>query len=252
MNFEPPLVGVTLLRRYKRFLADVRLADGEEITVHCPNTGSMRFCVLPGVEQAALISDSGNPKRKYRHTLEAVQVAHGHWAGVNTGRTNALVSEALRAGRLPGLDPADGVEREVTFGDSRFDLALGERAAPHTYIEVKNVTLGPGPDEPDHGVIRFPDSVTERGQKHLLSLMEVVRAGRRAVLFFCVQHSGARAAGPADHVDARYGRLLRGAMEAGVEVRAWRTRMAPECFELDAEVPLTLAHPDSDMEGYRG
>lgn len=240
MKFDPPLRAVTLLRRYKRFLADVRLADGREITVHCPNTGSMRYCVLPGVEQPALISDSGNPKRKYRHTLEAVEVAHGHWAGVNTGRTNALVAEALLAARIPGLDPGDGVEREVTYGESRFDIALGERRAPHTFIEVKNVTLGPGPEDPDHGVIRFPDSVTERGQKHLLTLMDAVREGYRAVLFFCVQHDGARAAGPADHIDARYGELLREAVAHGVEVIAWRTRMSAAEFVLDQPVPVTL------------
>ena len=116
-------------------------------------------------------------KRKYRHTLEAVRVAHGYWAGVNTGRTNALVAEALSAGRIDGLSPADGVEREVTFAESRFDLALGERAAPHTFIEVKNVTLGPAPGEADSGEIRFPDSVTERGQKHLRTLMAAAREG---------------------------------------------------------------------------
>lgn len=241
MKFAPPLLAVTLLRRYKRFLADVRLADGSEITVHCPNTGSMRNCVLPGMEQAALISDSANPKRKYRHTLEALQVAHGHWAGVNTGRANGLVAEALAAGLLPGLEPASGLEREVTFGDSRFDLALGERAAPHTFIEVKNVTLGAGPEDEDHGLIRFPDSVTLRGQKHLLSLMEVVRSGRRAVLFFCVQHSGARAAGPADDVDPRYGDLLREAAAAGVEVMAWRTRISATGFRLQEALPVVLS-----------
>lgn len=240
MKFDPPLQGVTLLRRYKRFLADVRLADGREITVHCPNTGSMRHCVLPGVEQPALISDSGNPRRKYRHTLEAVRVAHGHWAGVNTARPNALVAEALLAARLSGLAPDSGVEREVTFLESRFDIALGARRSPHTFIEVKNVTLGPGPDEPDHGVIRFPDSVTERGQKHLSTLMEAVHQGYRAVLFFCVQHEGARAAGPADHIDPRYGALLRDAVAQGVEVIAWRTRMSADEFVLHEPVPVTL------------
>lgn len=240
MNFDPPLTAVTLLRRYKRFLADVRLADGREITVHCANTGSMRYCVLPGVEQAALISDSGNEKRKYRYTLEAVRVTHGHWAGVNTGRPNALVAEALSAGRLPGLDPADGVEREVTFGESRFDIALGERRAPHTFIEVKNVTLGPGPDDEDHGMIRFPDSITERGQKHLVTLMEAVRQGYRAVLFFCVQHEGARATGPADDIDPRYGELLREAAARGVEVLAWRTRISADEFVLHEPVPVVL------------
>ena len=240
MIFDPPLERVTLLRRYKRFMADVRRADGSELTVHCPNTGSMRNCVLPGVEQAALISDSGNLKRKYRHTLEAVQVAHGHWAGVNTGRSNALVEEAVRGGRIAELSPASGVEREVACGDSRFDLALGPRAQPHTFIEVKNVTLGPGPDDPDDGVIAFPDAVTERGQKHLRTLMEVQASGRRAVLLFCVQHSGARCARPADEVDPRYGKLLREAVAKGVLVLAWRVRLAADCFELECPLPVRL------------
>ncbi len=240
MLFDPSLEPVTLLRRYKRFLADVRRADGSEMTVHCPNTGSMRNCVLPGVEQAALISDSGNPKRKYQYTLEALQVAHGHWAGVNTSRTNALVEEAVRAGVIPELQPDTGVEREVRFADSRFDLALGERADPHTFIEVKNVTLGPGPDDRDDGVIAFPDSITERGQKHLQTLMQVVSEGRRAVLFFCVQHTGAEAARPADEIDARYGELLRQAIASGVEVLAWKVEVNPQQFRLETPLPLIL------------
>lgn len=240
MRFEPPLEAVTLLRRYKRFMADVRRADGSEITVHCPNTGSMKNCVLPGNEQPALISDSGNPRRKYRHTLEAVQVAHGHWAGVNTARTNALVEEGVRAGLVPDLSPDAGVEREVTYGDSRFDLALGPRDNPHTYIEVKNVTLGPGPDDADDGIIAFPDSVTERGQKHLLTLMDVVASGRSAVLFFCVQHTGARAVRPADEVDRRYGELLREAVARGVDVLAWRVGLVPACFALEQPLPVHL------------
>lgn len=240
MQFDPPLERVTLLRRYKRFMADVRRQDGSEITVHCPNTGSMKNCVLPGVEQAALISDSGNPKRKYRHTLEAVQVAHGHWAGVNTARTNALVEEAVRAVLIPELDPCSGVEREVKCGDSRFDLALGERSEPHTFIEVKNVTLGPGPDDEDDGVIAFPDSVTERGQKHLQTLMQVVASGKRAVLFFCVQHSGASAARPADEIDRRYGELLREAKQSGVEILAWQVSLQPDEFMLVRNLPILL------------
>ncbi|ERP89051.1 XRE family transcriptional regulator [Alcanivorax sp. P2S70] len=240
MKFSPQLERVTLLRRYKRFMADVVRDDGSEITVHCPNTGSMKNCVL-GEPQQALISDSGNPKRKYRHTLEALQVAHGHWAGVNTSRTNALVEEAVRSGWVADLDPCSGVEREVKYTDSRFDLALGERAEPHTFIEVKNVTLGPGPEDADDGVIAFPDSVTERGQKHLRTLMEVVASGRRAVLFFCVQHSGATAARPADEIDQRYGELLREAVAAGVEVLAWRVALSQTEFVLEAPVPVLLA-----------
>lgn len=240
MVFSSPLEAVTLLRRYKRFLADVRRADGSEITVHCPNTGSMKNCVLPGVLQQALISDSGNPARKYRHTLEAVQVAHGHWAGVNTSRSNALVEEAVRAGLIPELSPHTGVEREVKYGDSRFDLALGSRADPHTYIEVKNVTLGPGPDDTDDGIIAFPDAVTERGQKHLQTLIQVVASGKKAVLIFCVQHTGALAARPADEIDVRYGELLREAVSRGVQVLAWRVNLSPQSFALEHSLELRI------------
>ena len=238
MKFTPPLEEVRFLRRYKRFMVDVERSDGEVITVHCPNTGSMKNCLIEGAR--ALISDSGNPKRKYRHTLEALQVAHGHWAGVNTARTNALVAEAIAAGRLPALGDASTLRREVTFGDSRFDLALELDSPRPTYVEVKNVTLGPAVEDEDHGLITFPDSVTERGQKHLRTLMQVVQDGGRAVLFFCVQHSGARRAGPADEIDRVYGQLLREASDQGVEILAWRTAMGADEFTLDEALPVVL------------
>ena len=237
MKFDPPLQQATLIRRYKRFLADVRLDDGTQMTLHCPNTGSMKNCAPPGGR--VLYSDSGNPTRKYRHTLEAVQIAHGHWAGVNTSRTNALVAEAIAAKRIPGLKQFRELKREVTFGDSRFDIALfGSHNI--TYVEVKNVTLGPGPDDADDGIIAFPDAVTERGQKHLQTLMKVVDAGERAVLFFCVQHTGAKAARPADEIDPRYGQLLRQAKKQGVKIIAWKTKISAREFVLDREVPVIL------------
>jgi sugar fermentation stimulation protein A len=246
MIFSPPLQQAILLRRYKRFLADIRLADGSEMTVHCPNTGSMKNCAPTGA--AVLYSDSGNPARKYRHTLEAVQVAHGHWVGVNTARPNALVAEALQARRVPGLAEFDQLTREVRFADSRFDIALSPRqgdgdnrvAKRTTYVEVKNVTLGPAPDDPDDGVIAFPDSVTERGQKHLRTLIQVVEQGHRAVLFFCVQHTGAQTMRPADEVDPLYGELLRQAVASGVTVLAWRTKVSPEEFCLQTPIPVCL------------
>ncbi|MDF1630441.1 MAG: DNA/RNA nuclease SfsA [Alcanivoracaceae bacterium] len=238
MKFDPPLQQGKLLRRYKRFMADVELADGSMITVHCPNTGSMKNCQPPGAD--VLYSDSGNPARKYRHTLEAVQVAHGHWAGINTSRTNQLVAEAILAKRIPGLKRFTALRREVTFTDSRFDIALDHVDARCTYIEVKNVTLGPAEDEPDHGVIAFPDSVTERGQKHLLTLMEAVRQGHKAVLFFCVQHTGAKAMRPADEVDPKYGELLREAAASGVSVMAWKTQISPQEFFLKGAVKVVL------------
>ena len=236
MKFDPPLQQAKLIRRYKRFMADVELPDGSVITLHCPNTGSMKNCQPPGA--AVLYSDSGNPTRKYRHTLEAVQVAHGHWAGVNTARPNQLVAEAILEKRIPGLKRYTALRREVTFADSRFDMALGHADGTRTFIEVKNVTLGPAEEEPDHGVIAFPDAVTERGQKHLLTLMEVVRQGHRAVLLFCVQHTGAKAARPADEIDPKYGELLRKAVAGGVSVLAWRTNISPREFLLAEEVPI--------------
>lgn len=238
MIFDPPLQSAHLIRRYKRFMVDVMLADGRELTLHCPNTGSMKNC-LPA-NAAVLYSDSGNPARKYRHTLEAVQVAHGHWAGVNTSRTNALVAEAIEAKRIPGLKRFQTMRREVTFADSRFDLALDHVDGSHTFIEVKNVTLGPAEHEPDDGVIAFPDAVTERGQKHLRTLMEVVRQGQRAVLFFCAQHTGARTVRPADEIDPDYGCLLREAVVAGVQVMAWKTAISPREFVLEQALPVKL------------
>lgn len=236
MIFTPPLREAVLVRRYQRFLADVLLPDGAAMTIHCPNTGSMKHCAPQGAR--VLYSDSGNPARKYRHTLEAVQVAHGHWAGVNTGRSNALVAEAVAAGRVPGLEQFSVLRREVRRGDSRFDLML-EGVRP-TWVEVKNVTLGPGPDEDDHGTLAFPDAVTVRGQKHLRTLMDVAASGERAVLFFCVQHTGAARVRPADDIDPEYGRLLREAVRAGVEVLAWRTRIAPTEFVLERPLPVQL------------
>lgn len=242
MKFDPPLQQARLIRRYKRFMADVELADGSVITLHCPNTGSMKNCQPAGAP--VLYSDSGNPARKYRHTLEAVQVAHGHWAGVNTARTNPLVAEAILEKRIPGLKRYTALRREVTFADSRFDIALDHADGKHTYIEVKNVTLGPAENEPDHGVIAFPDAVTERGQKHLRTLMEVVRQGHRAVLFFCVQHTGAKAVRPADEVDPKYGKLLREAASNGVIIMAWRTSISAQRFAVDAMLPLRLGLSD--------
>lgn len=236
MKFSPPLQRATLQRRYKRFLADVELETGEQLTLHCPNTGSMKHCQPSGAR--VLFSDSNNPKRKYRYSWEAVQVAHGHWAGINTARANELVAEAIEAGLVSDLLPIGGLHREVKWQDARLDLALGGREQPHTLIEVKNVTLGPGPDEADDGVVRFPDAVTERGRKHLRTLIEVARAGHRAVLFFCVQHTGATVVRPADGIDAEYGRLLREAMERGVEVRAWKAVITPELLTLHEPVEV--------------
>jgi sugar fermentation stimulation protein A len=203
-----------LIRRYKRFLADVELADGSQLTLHCPNTGSMKNCQEPGCR--IWYSTSDNAKRKYPHTWELIENPQGHLIGINTGRANSLVREAVEAGRVAGLTGYQQCRAEVPYGSqkSRIDLLLSG-SGPDCYVEIKNVSLGVG-----DGLGLFPDAVTTRGHKHLQELMEVAAAGERAVLLFCVQHTGINRVGPADAIDPRYGELLREAAGRGVELMA--------------------------------
>lgn len=234
MLFEPPLQPARLVRRYKRFMADVVLENGDEITLHCPNTGSMRACAEPG--SRVWFSDSGNPKRKYRCTWELVEVSGRYLACINTQRANKLVETALQAGMLPALAGFDRVRREVRYGEenSRIDLLL-ESQQRRCYVEVKNVTLLEA-----EGVGCFPDAVTARGTKHLRELTAMVAAGDRAALVFCVAHTGIREVRPADHIDPTYGRALREAMEAGVEVYALGAEISPQQISLQHRLPLVL------------
>lgn len=227
-----------LLRRYKRFLADVRLPDGSEITIHCPNTGSMRHCVV--AESLCWFSDSGNPKRKYRHTWEVATTPTGHWAGINTARANPLVREGIESGVIRELQGYDRIRAEVRYGreNSRIDFLL-ESETERCYVEVKSVTLM---EAPGQGL--FPDAVSERGRKHLRELMDIVRQGDRAVLLFCVQHSGVERVAPADAIDPAYGDTLREAMTAGVEVVAYRAEIDPE----QASIRLATRLPVSASE----
>lgn len=221
MKFAEPLLEGRLIRRYKRFLADVRLPDGEEVTAHCPNTGSMLGCQPDNAR--VWLSRSDNPKRKLKYTWELVETTPGVLACVNTARPNAQAREAIEAGRVPELGGYTDCRAEVRYGDekSRIDLLLsGHPDKADAWVEVKNVTLAGGP----RGY--FPDAVTERGQKHLRELMAQVEKGDRAVLFFVVNHTGIEEVRPADHIDARYGELLRQARAAGVEVLAYRAALA--------------------------
>lgn len=234
MQFDPPLQEGVLVQRYKRFLADVRLADGRHITLHCPNTGSMKNCAEPG--SRVWFSDSGNDQRKYRHTWELVEVAGGALAGINTGRANRLVREALEQTRIPELAGYDRVRSEVKYGseNSRIDLLLERDDGNACYVEIKSVTLGEG------AVGYFPDAVTARGLRHLRELMAVVEQGQRAVLFFCVQHTGVELVKPADHIDPAYGKLLRKAAQSGVTVVAWRWQLSARGACIDRPLPVVL------------
>ncbi|MFP4559834.1 MAG: DNA/RNA nuclease SfsA [Thiohalorhabdus sp.] len=233
MRFEQPLLEGTLIRRYKRFLADVELADGSVVTAHCANSGSMATCKEPGRPVMLLPADS--PKRKLKYTWELYH-SGGSWVGVNTHRPNALVAEAIAAGEVPELAGYASQRREVKYGrNSRIDILLEDPDKGPCHVEVKNCTLL-APD----GAVRFPDAVTERGRKHLDELMELAAGGGRAVMFFLVNRADGEGFGPADHIDPAYGERLREAAEAGVELLAYRTRIAPEGIELAAAEPIDL------------
>ncbi|MDN6318845.1 MAG: DNA/RNA nuclease SfsA [Marinobacter sp.] len=217
MKFPEPLIKGRLIRRYKRFLADVRLPDGTEVTAHCPNTGSMLGC--QPADARVWLSRSNNPARKLAYTWELVETGPGLLACVNTARPNAQAREAIEAGRIPELRGYLHCRPEVKYGDekSRIDLLLSRHdSEPDAWVEVKNVTLN------ESGQGFFPDAVTTRGQKHLRELMAQAALGDRAVLFFVVNHTGIKTVRPADHIDKLYGQLLRQACNAGVEVVAYR------------------------------
>ncbi|MCY3840709.1 MAG: DNA/RNA nuclease SfsA [Gammaproteobacteria bacterium] len=229
MRFDPPLQRATLIRRYKRFLADVETAAGETLTLHCPNTGAMTGCADPG--SAAWYSTSANERRKYAHTLEIVGDPDGHLIGINSVRANALVVEALAAGILPGF-PADGrLRREVAIPGQtgRLDLLVGD-----VYVEVKSVTLKLA----DSGA--FPDAVSVRATRHLDTLARLARTGRRAALVFCVQHTGIDAVRSADEIDPDYGRALRRAVADGVNVVAVRCRVTTSEIAPVGVVPVDV------------
>lgn len=233
MKYDPPLLEGRFVKRYKRFFADVALPGGEVVTSHCANSGSMKGCQTEGAR--AWVRDVAAPNRKLSYSLEIVE-SYGALAGVNTALPNALAEEAIHAGALSDLAGYDVVRREVKYGseNSRIDLLL-ERGDARCYVEVKNVTLGDGGP-----VARFPDAVTERGTKHLRELMGMVAAGHRAVLLFCVNRTDAQAVGPADDIDPLYGRTLREAAAAGVEIIAWRCALSPAEIRLADRLPVHL------------
>ncbi|MEZ9367929.1 DNA/RNA nuclease SfsA [Shewanella sp. 10N.286.51.B2] len=220
MDFSPPLQQGTLLRRYKRFLADVQLDDGSEITIHCPNTGSMKNCLFPG--ETVWFSTSDNPKRKYPNTWELSATPENHLIGINTGRANALAEEAIINGVITELGGYETLKREVKYGEenSRIDILLSDETKPPCYVEVKSCTLL------EQTVGYFPDSVTTRGQKHLRELIHMASLGYRAVLLFVVQHNGINLVQAAAHIDPQYAQLLKQSVNSGVEVLAYQTELS--------------------------
>lgn len=235
MDLPQPLFTGTLVRRYKRFLADVVLDDGRELTVHCANSGAMTGMNAPGMR--VLVSDSGNPRRKLRHTLERVHVGSS-WVGVNTARPNHVVAEAVEQGLVEPLTGYATLRREVRCdGASRLDLLLEDPDRPRCWVEVKSATLAEG------DVACFPDAVTTRGLRHIEALQALVAAGDRACLFFLVGRTDCTAFRPADEVDPAYGTALREAVANGVEVMAYDVRHDADATVLRSPLAVVLDPP---------
>jgi sugar fermentation stimulation protein A len=235
MQFNPPLEQGRLIRRYKRFLADIETNCGELLTIHCPNTGSMFNCMVEG--GAVWFSRSNDPKRKLPGTWELAETPQGRWACVNTARANPLVEEALREGVISELSGFTTLKREVPYGEenSRIDFRLEYPSGP-AYVEVKSVTLG----FDGTAVAAFPDAKTQRGAKHLRELASLARQGIRAVQLYCVNLSGIEAVRPAEEVDAAYAAALREAKLAGVEVLAYGAELTPTEIRLTRRLSVEL------------
>ena len=240
MEFTPALRAGTLLRRYKRFLADIETRAPQRparMTIHCPNTGAMTGCAVPG--SAVWYSTSPNPRRKYPHTWELTRNPDGDWVSVNSARSNRIVAEALRGGLLPGFPPAKTIEREVSIPldghhrRGRFDLRVDG-----VFVEVKTVTLKVTGGR--HGEGAFPDAVSERATRHAAALGRLARAGQSAVLVFCVPHSGIRWVRPADEIDPAYSAALRAAVADGVRVLALGCRPSARGIAATGPMPVAL------------
>ena len=235
MRFATPLVPATLVRRYKRFLADVVLPNGEEITAHVANPGAMTGLAAPGAR--VWLSKSDNPKRKLPWSWELVEVDFGgghELVGVNTGHPNGIVAEALAAGMIPELAGYASARREVRYGkNSRVDVLLEDPARPPCYVEIKNVHL-----MRRRGLAEFPDAVTARGAKHLDELAAMIAAGNRAVMLFLIQIGSAESFALAADIDPTYAAAFARARAAGVEALAWRCAITAEGIACAAPVPI--------------
>jgi len=231
LRFAGTLVEGRLIRRYKRFLADIQLPSGV-ITAACPNTGSLMGCCEAG--SRVWLSQSDSATRKYRHTWEIVEVGKV-LVGINTGLPNGLVADAIGDGTLGELSGYSSLRREVAFGEerSRVDLLLESPGREACYVEVKNVTAAA-----NKGVALFPDCVSERGSKHLRELIRLKARGLRPVQVYCVQRGDVNEVRPADGIDFEYGRTLREAIAAGVEVLAYRATVTADEIRLAERIPV--------------
>ncbi len=232
VKFSEPLIKGKILKRYKRFLADIELENGEVITAHTANTGSMKTCWEPG--WSVLLSFHDNPKRKLKYSLELTNNGET-WIGVNTGLPNKIAIEAIQNGVVKELKGYKSLKPEATIGKSRIDILLSNDGEDPCYVEVKNVTLL---GEKKRAI--FPDGVSTRGQKHLEELMGLADQGVRAAMLYVVNREDVLEFGPADDIDPRYGELLREAHKKGVEILAYQCAVTPKEIKLTKKIPVKL------------
>jgi sugar fermentation stimulation protein A len=235
LDWQGELQGGILLRRYKRFLADVVLDNGDEVTVHCPNTGAMTACDVPG--SRVWLSVSENPKRKYNMTWELVETSDGAIVCIHSALANGLLGEALAEKRVAELAAYSEWQREKKLATaSRIDFyAAAAGGLPECYVEVKSVTLDCG-----GGLGAFPDAVSKRASRHVRDLLELRELGARVVLLFAVLHEGIQRVVPAEHIDPVYARTLRDARGAGLEVYAYRADINLKSMALTAPLPVII------------
>lgn len=231
MEFATPLISARLIRRYKRFLADVRLDDGREVTAHCANPGSMMGLAEPGMK--VWLEPNNDPKKKLKFGWRLVDHENGHFTGVDTSIPNRALKAALLARQVPGLPPYDLVRAEVKYGEnSRIDFLLSGNG-PDTYVEVKSVTLSR-----QRGLAEFPDSVTARGAKHLGELANMVAQGHRAIMFYLVQRTDCQSVTIAGDIDAAYATAFEAAKRAGVMAIAQSCAISPQAINLADPIPV--------------
>jgi len=231
MKYDPPLISGKLLKRYKRFLADIEFNDGQVRIVHCANPGSMLGLTEPG--NGVFVSDSQNQKRKLLYSLELIDLGNT-LVSVNTHLANKLAEEAINADKVKQLSGYSSIRREVKYGqNSRIDLLLEHPNRRRCYVEVKSVTLSR-----TSGLAEFPDSVTKRGAKHLFELSEQVKAGCRAVQLFVIQRSDCQKFSPAADIDPEYAKALAVAQNAGVEIIVMACNITAQENYISHEIPV--------------
>ena len=232
MRFQTPLIPARLIRRYKRFLADIELEDGSEVTAHCPNPGSMLGLSQPGTK--IWVEPNNDWRKKLKYGWQLVDHENGHFTGINTVLANKIVKEALIAKQLKGLDTYSTCRPEVKYGrNSRIDFLLtcSSNNAPDAYVEIKSVTL-----MRQSGLAEFPDGITDRGLKHLGDLSEVAKSGKRAVLLFLVQRSDCAAFAVASDIDPAYGKAYLELKQQAIEIMVYSCALSPYAIEVDKKL----------------